>query len=69
MDEPTSGLDPDNRARVLELVESLCTQHKSTVLLVTHRDDERAFWQERIGGARLSLGQFGVEPALRPISS
>jgi molybdate transport system ATP-binding protein len=57
MDEPTSGLDPDNRARVLELIESLCTQHKSTVLFVTHRDDEREFWRQRIGGARLSLGR------------
>ena len=55
MDEPTSGLDEDNRARALELVESLCAQHKSTVLMVTHRPDERAFWQERIGGAILSL--------------
>jgi molybdate transport system ATP-binding protein len=55
MDEPTSGLDPDNRARALELVESLCSQHKSTVLMVTHRADERAFWQARIGGAILSL--------------
>jgi molybdate transport system ATP-binding protein len=62
MDEPTSGLDPDNRARVLELVESLCTQHKSTVLLVTHRDDERAFWQARIGGARLQLGRARSSP-------
>jgi ABC-type multidrug transport system ATPase subunit len=57
MDEPTSGLDPENRARALALVESLSTQHKSTVLFVTHRDDERTFWQERIGGARLSLGR------------
>jgi molybdate transport system ATP-binding protein len=56
MDEPTTGLDPDNRARVLELVESLCTQQKSTVLFVTHRADERAFWSDRIRGARLSLG-------------
>jgi molybdate transport system ATP-binding protein len=55
MDEPTSGLDADNRARVLELVESLCAQRKSTVLMVTHRADERRFWQERIGGAILSL--------------
>ncbi|HWO09435.1 MAG TPA: ATP-binding cassette domain-containing protein [Polyangiaceae bacterium] len=55
MDEPTSGLDADNRARVLALVESLCAQRKSTVLMVTHRADERAFWQERIGGAILSL--------------
>jgi molybdate transport system ATP-binding protein len=56
MDEPTSGLDPENRDRVLDLVESLCTQHKSTLLMVTHRADERAFWQQRIGGAILSLG-------------
>jgi molybdate transport system ATP-binding protein len=56
MDEPTAGLDDDNRARVLELVASLCTQQKSTVLFVTHREDERAFWAERIGGARLVLG-------------
>jgi len=55
LDEPTSGLDPDNRARALELVESLCSQHRSTVLMVTHRADERAFWQARIGGAILSL--------------
>jgi molybdate transport system ATP-binding protein len=55
MDEPTSGLDPENRARALDLVDSLCTQQKSTVLMVTHRPDERAFWQERIRGAILSL--------------
>jgi len=55
LDEPTSGLDADNRARALELVESLCTQKKSTLLMVTHRADERAFWQERIGGAILSM--------------
>jgi molybdate transport system ATP-binding protein len=55
LDEPTSGLDGDNRDRVLDLVESLCTQQKSTVLMVTHRADERAFWQAHIGGAILSL--------------
>jgi molybdate transport system ATP-binding protein len=62
LDEPTSGLDPDNRARVLELVESLCAQQRSTVLMVTHRADERAFWQERIGGAILSLTLAGGPP-------
>ncbi|HVZ74903.1 MAG TPA: ATP-binding cassette domain-containing protein [Polyangia bacterium] len=55
MDEPTAGLDADNRLRVLDLVASLCTQRKSTVLMVTHRADERAFWQDRVGGAVLSL--------------
>ena len=56
LDEPTAGLDADNQARVLELIESLCSQHKSTVLLVTHRADERAFWDARIAGKRLTLG-------------
>ena len=57
MDEPTSGLDAENRLRALELVSSpLCSQKKSTLLMVvTHRADERAVWQERIGGAILSL--------------
>ena len=55
MDEPTAGLDADNRLRVLDLVASLCTQRRSTVLMVTHRDDERAWWQRHIGGAILSL--------------
>ena len=55
LDEPTSGLDADNRARALDLVASLCVQQTSTVLMVTHRADERSFWQERIGGAILSL--------------
>lgn len=61
LDEPTSGLDSENRARVLALVESLCSQQKSTVLMVTHRADERRFWVERIGGAVLSLGARGPD--------
>lgn len=56
MDEPTSGLDAENRERALELIESLCSQQKSTVLMVTHRSDERVFWQQRIGGGHLVLG-------------
>lgn len=56
LDEPTAGLDADNQLRVLELIESLSTQHKSTVLLVTHRADERQFWMTHIRGRRLTLG-------------
>jgi molybdate transport system ATP-binding protein len=56
MDEPTSGLDAENRERALDLVRSLCTQQRSTVLFVTHREDERGFWQRHIEGARLELG-------------
>jgi molybdate transport system ATP-binding protein len=55
LDEPTAGLDPDNQQRVLELIESLCSQHKSTVLFVTHRADERDFWLSRISHRRLTL--------------
>lgn len=55
MDEPTAGLDPEARERALELIASLGTQAKSTVLMVTHRDDERHFWHERVGGAVLAL--------------
>ena len=66
MDEPTTGLDASNRARVLELVESLCTQHKSTVLFVTHRDDERSFWRERIRGAALVLGSGAQNASCAP---
>lgn len=60
MDEPTSGLDAENRERVLSLIESLCTQALSTVLMVSHREDEREFWERRIRGARLSLGPTAV---------
>jgi molybdate transport system ATP-binding protein len=56
LDEPTTGLDDEHRARVLELIESLCTQQRSTVLFVTHRDDERRWWRERVRGAVLGLG-------------
>jgi molybdate transport system ATP-binding protein len=60
LDEPTAGLDADNQARVLELIESLCTQQKTTVLFVTHRTDEREFWNTRIGGKRLTLAARSV---------
>jgi len=55
LDEPTAGLDSDNQLRVLALIESLCSQHKSTVLFVTHRADERDFWLARISPRRLTL--------------
>ncbi len=56
LDEPTAGLDADNREHVLELVGSLCTQTASTVLFVTHRPDERAWWQAQVGGPCITLG-------------
>ncbi|MBK7773383.1 MAG: ATP-binding cassette domain-containing protein [Sandaracinaceae bacterium] len=59
LDEPTAGLDADNRAHVLALVGSLCTQTASTVLFVTHRPDEREWWQRQVGGPVLTLGSLG----------
>src|SRR4029079_1363043 len=56
MDEPTAGLDDEDRGAALALLGVLCPQQKSTLLMVTHRPDERAFWQDRVGGAILSLG-------------
>ena len=57
MDEPTVGprrRQPRPRPRARR-VAVRPQQPESTVLMVTHRADERAFWQERIGGAILSL--------------
>ncbi|MCB9627982.1 MAG: ATP-binding cassette domain-containing protein [Sandaracinaceae bacterium] len=55
LDEPTAGLDAENRARVLELVRSLGTQSRSTLLFVTHRPDERAWWDQMLRGPRVTL--------------
>ncbi len=55
LDEPTAGLDAENRARVLELVRSLGTQSRSTLLFVTHRPDERAWWDQTLRGPRVTL--------------
>jgi len=55
LDEPTTGLDADHRAQVLDLVGSLCSQTNSTVLFVSHREDERAFWLTHISQRVLSL--------------
>jgi len=40
LDEPTQGLDELNRHRVLNFLEQLATQKHSTMLLVSHRQDE-----------------------------
>ena len=40
LDEPTQGLDELNRHRVLNFLEHLATQKHSTMLLVSHRQDE-----------------------------
>ncbi|WP_241238748.1 ATP-binding cassette domain-containing protein [Colwellia sp. Arc7-635] len=40
LDEPTQGLDELNRHRILNFLEHLAMQKHSTMLLVSHRQDE-----------------------------
>lgn len=40
LDEPTQGLDELNRQRLLQLLEVLAERHHTTVLFVSHREDE-----------------------------
>jgi len=40
LDEPTQGLDEVNRKRLLNFLEHLESQQHSTILLVSHRQDE-----------------------------
>lgn len=40
LDEPTQGLDDINRARVRYFLEHLAHQHRTTVLMASHRQDE-----------------------------
>ncbi|MGB2741006.1 MAG: ATP-binding cassette domain-containing protein [Cognaticolwellia sp.] len=40
LDEPTQGLDELNRHRILDFLEHLATQKHSTMLFVSHRQDE-----------------------------
>lgn len=41
LDEPTQGLDDVNRLRVMYFLEHLSTQHRSTIVMASHRLDER----------------------------
>src|SRR5690606_22112771 len=41
LDEPTQGLDAVNRLRVLHFLEHMATQQPTTIIMVSHRLDER----------------------------
>jgi len=41
LDEPTQGLDEVNRHRVMFFLEHLSSQHRSTIVMASHRLDER----------------------------
>jgi molybdate transport system ATP-binding protein len=40
LDEPTQGLDEINRARILGFMSSIEARRHSTLLFVSHREDE-----------------------------
>lgn len=49
LDEPTQGLDEDYRYRLLELMERIAQEQLSTILFVSHRQDEhRDFFVQQI---------------------
>jgi molybdate transport system ATP-binding protein len=49
LDEPTQGLDQLNRKAVLDFLEQVATERMSTILYVSHRQDEfRDFFKHRI---------------------
>ncbi|MDB4363648.1 ATP-binding cassette domain-containing protein, partial [Pseudomonadales bacterium] len=41
LDEPLQGLDGDDRKRVLAVIEKLISSNASTLLYVSHHDDEQ----------------------------
>ena len=41
LDEPTQGLDEVNRHRVMFFLEHLSSQHRTTIIMASHRLDER----------------------------
>lgn len=58
LDEPTQGLDDVNRFRVLAAVERILEQGPTTLLFVSHREDERpALIQRRLVFEPSSSGQ------------
>ncbi len=48
LDEPFRGLDPDTRLRIMEIVRKATCAAGRTLLLVTHAEDEAAFFTDRI---------------------
>lgn len=49
LDEPTQGLDDNNRNRLLDLLEEIAARKLSTILFVSHRQDEhRSIFSKQI---------------------
>ncbi len=49
LDEPTLGLDPDGANRLIELIQTLCSERKITVLLSSHMLDQVQKICNRVG--------------------
>ena len=47
-DEPTGNLDTENGAQILELLQSLCREHKQTAIMATHSEDAAALCDRTI---------------------
>jgi len=58
LDEPTQGLDDVNRHRVMFFLEHLSTQHRTTILMASHRQDE----QLPLFHQHLDLDSFRISP-------
>jgi molybdate transport system ATP-binding protein len=49
LDEPTHGLDDVNRTRLLDFLELVAEKQISTIIYVSHREDEfRSFFRQHI---------------------
>lgn len=48
LDEPTNGVDPASRRQIYQLLRHLCTDHKLTVIMVSHDTDTLADIADRL---------------------
>lgn len=61
-DEPTGNLDTENGAQILELLRSLCKEHKQTAIMATHSEEAAALCDRtvRMKDGRLFLPEQEV---------
>ncbi|UCD71840.1 MAG: ABC transporter ATP-binding protein [Syntrophobacterales bacterium] len=63
LDEPTLGLDPDGAIRMIELIQSLSSDRKITMLICSHNLDQVQRISQRVGimikGKLVAVGPMG----------
>ena len=64
LDEPFGAIDPKLRLELQELVSSLCTTHKKTVVFVTHDIDEAIFMANKVAIFSARPGRIKTEVAV-----